>query len=131
MQELRGQPLSEHGDGLQTRSFTYVKDTVRGTLAVMSSGKGVGQAFNIGYPMEFSIVALADLVRDVVGAAVDVTHIPYEGTFGSDFEEARRRCPDVSRSEALLGFEAQASLSDGLPATVQWFKEHRDELNPA
>lgn len=97
----------------------------------MMSDKGVGQAFNIGYPMEFTIVALADLAHDVVGTAVDVTHNPYERTFGSDSQEARRRCPDVARAQALLGFEAQASLSDGLPATVQWFKEHRDELNSA
>jgi UDP-glucose 4-epimerase len=130
-QALRGQTLSVYGDGLQTRSFTYVEDTVRGTIAAMTSDKGVGQAFNIGYPVEVTIVALADLVRDVVGTGVDVTHIPYERVFGTDFEEARRRCPDVSRSRALLGFEASISLSDGLPVTVQWFKEHRDELNSA
>ena len=130
-QALCGQPLSVYGDGLQTRSFTYVEDTVRGTIAAMTSDRGVGQAFNIGYPTEVTIVALADLVRDAVGTGVDVTHIPYERTFGSDFEEARRRCPDVSRARALLGFEASVSLSDGLPATVQWFKEHRDELNSA
>jgi len=130
-QALRGQPLSVYGDGLQTRSFTYVEDTVRGTIAAMTSDRGVGQAFNIGYPIEVTIVALADLVRDAVGTGVDVTHIPYERAFGTDFEEARRRCPDVSRARALLGFEASVSLSDGLPATVQWFKEHRDELNSA
>ena len=130
-QALCGQPLSVYGDGLQTRSFTYVEDTVRGTIAAMTSDRGVGQAFNIGYPTEVTIVALADLVRDAVGTGVDVTHIPYERAFGTDFEEARRRCPDVSRARALLGFEASVSLSDGLPATVQWFKEHRDELNSA
>jgi UDP-glucose 4-epimerase len=130
-QALCGQPLSVYGDGLQTRSFTCVEDTVRGTIAAMTSDKGVGHAFNIGYPMEVTIVALADLVRDVVGTGVDVTHIPYERVFGTDFEEARRRCPDVSRARSLLGFEASVSLSDGLPATVQWFKEHRDELNSA
>ncbi|MCD6286672.1 MAG: GDP-mannose 4,6-dehydratase [Anaerolineae bacterium] len=130
-QALCGQPLSVYGDGLQTRSFTCVEDTVRGTIAAMMSDRGVGQAFNIGYPMEVTIVALADLVRDAVGTGVDVTYIPYERAFGTDFEEARRRCPDVSRARALLGFEASVSLSDGLPATVQWFKEHRDELNSA
>jgi len=130
-QALRGQPLSVYGDGLQTRSFTYVGDTVRGTIAAMTSDKAVGQAFNIGYPTEVTIVALADLVRDLVGTGVDVTHIPYERVFGADFEEARRRCPDVSRARALLGFEASISLSDGLPVTVKWFKEHRDELNSA
>jgi len=130
-QVLRGRPVSVYGDGMQTRSFTYVKDTVRGTIAAMTSDKGVGQAFNIGYPREFTIVALAGLVRDVVGTAVDVTHIPYERAYGGDFEEARRRCPDVSRARALLGFEASISLSEGLPVTVQWFKEHRDELNSA
>ena len=130
-QALRGQPLSVYGDGLHTRSFTYVRDTVRGTIAAMTSDQSVGLAFNIGYPMEVTIAALADLVRDVVGTGVGVTHVSYGRAFGSDFEEARRRCPDVSRARALLGFVATVSLSDGLPSTVQWFKEHRDELNSA
>ena len=130
-QALHGQPLSIYGDGLQTRSFTYVRDTVRGTIAAMTSDSGVGHAFNIGYAMEFTIAALADLVRDVVGTGVGVAHIPYERAFGSDFEDARRRYPDVSRARALLGFEASTSLADGLPATVQWFREQRDDLNSA
>lgn len=130
-QALRGQPLSIYGDGLQTRSFTYVKDTVRGTIAAMTSDSGVGQAFNIGYPVESTIAALADLVRDVVGTGVGVTYIPYDRAFGSDFEDTRRRLPDVARARELLGFEASISLADGLPATVQWFKEQRDELDSA
>ncbi len=69
-QALHGQPLSIYGDALQTRSFTHVKDSVRGTIAAMTSDKVVGQAFNVGCPMEVTIVALADLVRDVVGTGV-------------------------------------------------------------
>jgi nucleoside-diphosphate-sugar epimerase len=79
--------------------------------------------------MEFTIAAQENLVRDVVGTGGGVTPVPYGLAFGVDFEGARRRCPEVSR--ALLGFEATISLSDGLPSTVQWFKEHRDELNSA
>jgi UDP-glucose 4-epimerase len=127
MQALQGDPLTVYGDGEQTRSFTYVEDTVRGTVAAMAADGAAGQAFNVGRAEETSINALAGQVRDLVGADVDIRHIPYDQAYDGQFEETRRRMPDVARARDLLGFEAQTPLDRGLDRTIQWFKEHRDE----
>ncbi len=127
-QALTGQPLTVYGDGLQTRSFTFVKETVRGTMAAMDTEAATGKAFNIGHARETTINELAELIRRLSGAQTEIVHIPYEQAYGRDFEEARRRQPDTSRAAELLGFRATVSLEDGLRETISWFKEHRNEL---
>ncbi|MBN1486503.1 MAG: GDP-mannose 4,6-dehydratase [Anaerolineae bacterium] len=130
-QALSGKPLTVHGDGSQTRSFTFVGDTVRGTMAAMDTPEAEGLAFNIGNRRECTINQLAGWVRDAFDGAVEIEHIPYEQAYGKNFEDTKRRCPDISRAREVLGFEAQVPLEDGLRRTILWFKEHRDELIPA
>lgn len=127
-QALTGQDLTVYGDGQQTRSFTFIEDTVRGTMAAMSTPAGEGLAFNIGNPREISIEALAHRIRAIVGADVDVAHVPYAQAYGPDFEETRRRLPDGSRAAEILGFRAEIPLDVGLQKTIVWFEEHQDEL---
>ena len=127
-QALTGQNLTVYGDGQQTRSFTFVEDTVRGTMAAMSTPEGEGLAFNIGNAHETSIEALAHQIRAIVGADVDVVRVPYTQAYGSDFEETRRRLPDSSRAAEVLGFRAEIPLDIGLQKTIAWFEEHQDEL---
>jgi len=121
-QALAGGPLTVYGDGNQTRSFTFVGDIVQGTIAAMDSPGGEGLAFNIGNPGEMTINDLARHIRDLVDPGVQIVHIPYEKAYGVDFEDTRRRCPDVSRAADLLGFRASVALEDGLPQTISWFK---------
>lgn len=130
-QALTGGPITVYGDGKQTRSFTYVRDAVSGTIAAMEKPAGTGLAFNIGNPRELTIVALAAYIRDAVGTHADIVHIPYKQAYGADFEDARRRLPNVSRAAERLGFRATTSLEEGLQQTILWFKEHRDELIPS
>ncbi len=127
-QALTGQNLTVYGDGQQTRSFTFVKDTVHGTMAAMSTPEGEGLAFNIGNAHETSIEALAHQIRASVAADVDVVRVPYTQAYGSDFEETRRRLPDSSRAAEVLGFRAEIPLDIGLQKTIAWFEEHQDEL---
>ncbi len=127
-QALTGQNLTIYGDGQQTRSFTFVKDTVRGTMAAMSTPEGEGLAFNIGNTHEIAIETLAHRIRAIVGADVDVVRMPYAEAYGSDFEETRRRLPDSSRAAEILGFRAEIPLDVGLQKTIAWFEEHQDEL---
>jgi len=124
-QALSGQPITVYDDGQQTRCLAYVGDTVRGTLLAAALPQAEGRAFNIGNGRETSVLELAQMVRETIGAQVEITHIPYGQAYGPQFEETRRRVPDTTRSRDLLGFEAKVSLEDGLQRTVDWFRKQR------
>jgi UDP-glucose 4-epimerase len=121
-QAFRAEPLTVYGDGQQTRCFTFVDDTVRGTLLAGTSPAAVGQVFNIGSDYEISILELARLIRDLAGSRSDIVHVPARLAYGERFEETRRRVPDVRRAAALLGFRAETRLQDGLMQTLGWFR---------
>ncbi len=127
-QALTGRPLTVYGDGQQTRAFTFVGDTVRGTIAAMEREVATGKVFNIGSGKEWTVEALAELVRELVPGAGPIRHIPFEAVYGPDFEETRRRLPATARAERLLGFRAEVPLEEGVRRTIPWFKEHLDEL---
>ncbi len=118
-----GQPITVYGDGQQTRCFTYIDDTVRGTLLAGTVAEAAGQVFNIGADREIRIVDLAYRIRDLVGSDSQVVQVPYDQTFGDRFEETRRRVPDVRRARQVLGFLAETPLEAGLAKTIAWFEE--------
>jgi len=121
-QALRGEPLTVYSDGQQTRCFTYVDDTVRGTILAATVREAEGKVFNIGSSRETTILELARLVKELVGSPSEIVHVPYAEAYGPDFEETRRRVPDVSKAERILGFRAQVPLEEGLKKTIEWFK---------
>ena len=121
-QALRGEPLTVYDDGKQTRCFTYVADTVEGTIRAATVREGFGQVFNIGSSRETTVNELAGLIRRLAGSDLEVVHIPYASVYGPDFEETRRRVPDVTRAREVLDFEAQVPLEDGLLRTLEWFR---------
>ena len=121
-QALRGEPLTVYSDGQQTRCFTYVDDTVRGTILAATVREAEGEVFNIGSSRETTILELARLVKELVGSSSEIVHVPYVQAYGPDFEETRRRVPDVSKAERILGFRAQVPLEEGLKKTIEWFK---------
>ncbi len=127
-----GQPLTVFGDGQQSRCFTYVADTVRGTILAGTVPEAVGLVFNIGANRETRIADLARLIRDLVGSESEIVSVPYRNVFGEHFEETRRRVPDVRRAEKVLGFRAETPLEEGLRRTIAWFRETwpRDRLSP-
>lgn len=121
---LRGETIPIHGDGLQTRSFTYVSDTVRGIASVLQDGPA-GEIFNIGSTHEITIVDLAKLIHRLSGSAdrLDLNFIPYNDINGCKYEDVRRRVPDVSKANRVLGFAAQIGLEDGLRRTIEWQRQ--------
>ncbi len=123
-QALRGEPLTVYADGGQTRSFTYVDDTVRGTVLAATREEGEGEAFNIGIDRETSVLELAQMIRDLTGSSSEIAHVSYEQAFQTPFEETRRRVPDVTKAEEFLGFRATVPLEDGLARTWEWFRSH-------
>ncbi|MGQ9522126.1 MAG: NAD-dependent epimerase/dehydratase family protein [Anaerolineae bacterium] len=126
-QALRGEPITIYEDGQQTRCFTYVTDTVRGTILAGTVREAIGQIFNIGSSREITIGELAERIRALTGSRSEIVYIPYTSAYGIDFEETRRRVPDITRARQILGFEAQTSLDEGLRLTLEWFRQEAQE----
>lgn len=129
-QALRGEPLTVHGDGAQTRSFCHVHDTVRAVAELCASPQSPhvnGRVFNIGNDREISVRALAELVREVAGSDSEIVHVPFERAYGPGFEDVPRRVPDVSRLERAVGFRPQIPVEDAVADVVASLRERRAE----
>ncbi len=118
---LAGESIPIHGDGRQTRSFTYVSDTVAGLAAVLESPIH-GEIFNIGATVEITIADLARLIHQLSGIEhpLRLDFIPYNEISGKRYEDVRRRVPDTTKAKTLLGFEARVALREGLERTIAW-----------
>jgi UDP-glucose 4-epimerase len=118
---LDGKPLPVHGDGRQTRSFTYITDHVAGIVAAVESSRADNLVVNIGAVQEITIRGLAELIWRLVqgeDSPAPIEAIPYE-SFGR-YEDVARRVPDISRAKELLGFKPKVDLETGLQMTISW-----------
>lgn len=129
-QALSGEPLTVHGDGQQTRCFTYVADTVQGVLAAGNTPEANGRVFNIGSTNEVAVLALAHLIKAVTGSTSEVTLVPHEDYYGRSYEDTRRRVPEITRARQILGVRPVVPLEEGLRLTAAWCREN-DFVAPA
>lgn len=121
---LRNEPIDLHGDGRQTRTFTYVDDTVQGIMRCIASEHAVNEVFNIASDpeLEISIADLAALIWRLVrpeDAAPRINYVPY-ASFGGGYEDVQRRVPDITKIRTRLGFEPRFGLEEGLVRTIAW-----------
>jgi len=123
-QALANEPITVHGDGQQTRAFTYISDTIQGTVLAGETRAGEGQVFNIGSPEETTIGDLASLIKRLTGSTSPIVAVPYEAVYGPGFEDTRRRLPSIARAQRILGYSPKVSLEDGLKRTIAWWQEH-------
>ena len=124
-QALVGEPITVHGDGTQTRSFTFVGDVVRGLIALSEEPRAVGQVFNIGNTEEVSILELAKRVRAAAKSQSEIVFIPYDQAYESGFEDMPRRVPDLAKIHGLDRLHADAGTRRD-PAAG-----HRGSAHPA
>ena len=117
-QALKGEDITVYGDGSQTRSFTYVADTVGGIVKLLESDEV--EPVNIGNPQEISIMELARTIIEVAGSRSRVITGPFPPEFTDD---PKVRRPDITRAREKLGWEPRHTLRDGLTPTVQYFRE--------
>ena len=111
-QALAGEPLTVFGDGTQSRSFTYVGDVVDALVALASEPRAVGEVFNIGNRGEISIQHLAERVKALAGSDSPIRLIPYDQAYEAGFEDMPRRVPDISKLNALIGYEPKVGLEE-------------------
>ena len=118
VQALRGEPLTLHGDGSQTRSFCHVSDEVRGLMSLLDSDYNL--PVNVGNPDEFTMRELAELVIELTGSSSDIISVELPPERDGD---PLQRKPDITLAKNLLGWEPSISLRDGLHRMIKHFVE--------
>ena len=111
---MKGEPLTVHGSGQQTRSFSYCTDTVAGILTVLE--KADGWPVNVGAPGELTILEFAGLMKEITGSDSELVHV--DGMV----DDPKRREPDITRAKAL-GWAPSIPLREGLERTLAWYRE--------
>jgi UDP-glucose 4-epimerase len=119
-----GRPLSIHGDGQQTRDFTYVDDAVAATLLAGIVPRAEGEVFNVGTGMETSINDLAAMVARAAGADVAIEHIDRR-----DIDNIRRRVVNIEKARRMLRWAPQVTLQRGLEMTARWLEREPGSLS--
>jgi nucleoside-diphosphate-sugar epimerase len=123
---IREEPLQVHGDGTQTRSFTWVADLVDGIVAAGELDEGLdgsslkGASFNLGSTEEVSLNDLAEVCLRISGSEFGMVH---EGSHPGD---SARRVPDVTAANSALGWSASVSIEDGISRCWSWLVAERD-----
>jgi len=115
VQALNDEDLTIYGDGSQTRSFSYVSDTVAGIIAMMESNHY--EVFNIGNPYEMSIKELAETILKLTNSKSKIIYKPLPN------DDPQQRRPDISKAKEKLNWEPKVDLESGLNTTIEWIKK--------
>jgi len=118
-QALRGEDLTIYGDGFQTRSFCYIEDLVEGMIRLLFSREI--EPVNLGNPQEYSIQDFAQVILQLTGSK---SRIIYQSL---PTDDPRVRKPDISRAQAVLGWNPKVELKEGIGKTIPYFQEKLEE----
>jgi len=113
---LAGQPLKVHGDGKQTRDYTFIDDAVEATIAAALYPSATGEDYNIGTGVQTSVLDVANTVIHITNSSSAIQHVA-----NRDIDNIRNRCIDVSKSKRDLQYQPEYALEQGLQSTVRWF----------
>ena len=119
---FKGDNIIIHGEGKQTRSFTYIDEVIDAFDRLIHTQSCHDQIFNIGHQSETSINELAVAIKKVGAFKSQIKHIQHEEHFGKSYEDIPRRVPDISKIIKYTGWEPSISLEDGLSRTIKYFK---------
>jgi nucleoside-diphosphate-sugar epimerase len=114
-QSIQGQDITMYGEGTQTRSFCYVDDEIRGILALLDSDER--GPINIGNPIEFTMLELAEIVLELTGSKSKIVYRPLPS------DDPLQRRPDITKARELLNWEPEINLREGLVRTIEWFRK--------
>jgi UDP-glucuronate decarboxylase len=117
LQALQNKPLTVYGDGSQSRSFCYVDELIDGFLRLMQSGDDFTGPVNLGNPVEFTMIELAEQVKDLTGSKSEIKFEPLPE------DDPKQRQPDITLAKEKLGWEPKVPLRQGLEKTIAYFSE--------
>lgn len=120
-----GEPLTVYGDGLQTRCFCHIDDTVEALVRLQNCPAARGEVFNVGNTEEVTILGLAELVIEVLGSRSCIKLVPYSEAYAPGFEDMRQRKPMVDKLAATIGFRPSTLLREIILKTAESEKAHR------
>ncbi len=116
VQALQDQPLTIYGTGLQTRSFCFVSDLVDGLIRLMESPNEITGPVNLGNPIEFTMMELAQLVLKYTHSHSSIVYHPLPS------DDPKQRRPDISFAKKTLLWEPSIPLEEGLKETIHYFQ---------
>jgi len=119
LQALTNQPITVYGDGKQTRSFCYITDTVTSLLLLISASNVKGEVVNVGNAQEVTILELAQNIKAVTKSKSPITFHPLPK------DDPKRRAPDTTKLERLVGWKPNVSFEEGLKRTIGWFSQKK------
>ncbi len=119
MHALGNQPLTIHGDGLQTRSLCYVTDLVDGLMRAMFTPGTTGEIYNLGNPEEHTVLEYARLITRLCESSSELLFVSKRQ------DDPDRRRPDISKAREQLGWEPKVALEAGMTWTMSWFRQER------
>lgn len=123
---LRGEPLVVYDDGRQERCFAHVREVVECVVRLTETPAAAGRVYNIGSDWPVSIRQLAEEVVRRVGSSSTVVFEPYDRAYGHNFEDVRRRVPDVSRLEQAIGYKPSMPLGEILEDVIRSLREESE-----
>ena len=121
---LNNEPIIVHGDGTQTRSFTWVGDAVSALVGLMEDPDTCGHVFNVGNDAEISIRDLASRVKAITGSDSPIAFVPYSQVFDQGFEDVPRRVPDLAKIEAFIGYRPTVGLDEVIERVAAFWSRH-------
>ena len=117
VQALTEKDITVYGEGDQTRSFCYVDDLVEGILKLMTTEKGITGPMNLGNPIEYTILEIAEIIIDQIGSKSKIIFEPLPE------DDPKQRQPDISFAKSELNWEPKTQLKEGLDKTIQYFDQ--------
>ncbi len=115
VQALRNENITIYGDGTQTRSFSYVEDTVAGIISLMNSTEY--DVFNIGNPNEMTVGKLAEKIIELTDSTSEIKYLELPN------DDPKQRKPDITKAKTKLNWEPKVNLDEGLAKTITWVEE--------
>tara|TARA_B100001175_G_scaffold154294_1_gene130727 strand:- start:725 stop:1660 length:936 start_codon:yes stop_codon:yes gene_type:complete len=112
VQALKNENITIYGDGSQTRSFSYVEDTVAGIISLMNSSEY--DVFNIGNPNEMTVGQLAEKIIELTDSTSEIKYLELPN------DDPKQRKPDITKAKTKLNWEPKVNLEDGLTKTIKW-----------
>ena len=125
---LKNEPMPVYGDGEQVRCFTYVDDAIDIIIKLASIEKANGEVINLGSENEISIKDLAMEIKKITGSSSKIALEPYRNYYGDNFQDIRKRVPDMTKLKRISGSAPKTSLKEILEKTKRYFQENPEEL---